>query len=510
MIIKTDVTVVVVIISAIFATVVMSVMFKSFWSIVLASTKMMEPFYRLSRPEGASAKEALLTHYVGTGTVWRALDPRNKRWLMLITTVISVLLSAMAALGSETMTVRAGSTCDTHGGRKLCDPQWVMNTVVLRCVQATLALAAVLIVVMIWTGWPVRSELIEYPAGILSMANVLRNSDEGLIRDLREIDPDATEEEVEKAFAGKTYALKRIDTLSEKPQYGVTCRNEPTPPPRRGTTLEEASKTKAAHKPKSWYKRVPYYHTVLTSLIIAMFITILLFVLWGDNTYLVYLEKASGHGAAFVTLPFKFLDGTRFGPRFILSIITIFIARYWEDLEVEVRLLSPYRKLARQSLSASELGELKLHGVPFTMVHHAVKAGNWFHAFVSLVAILSYVLIILVVGVPYNYGQVKDLNLIASSASVGILGLMLLTLVGIWVWKKTGPQTPREANSLVNVWLLLCGSRLLQEDAQNTEGESRYWFRRAVGMDGVERWMVDKEVVAEKRGGRGQNRILES
>jgi hypothetical protein len=25
----------------------------------------------------------------------------------------------------------------------------------------------------------------------------------------------------------------------------------------------------------------------------------------------------------------------------------------------------------------------------------------------------------------------------------------------------------------------------------------RYWFRRAVGMDGVERWMVDKEVEDE-------------
>jgi hypothetical protein len=118
-------------------------------------------------------------------------------------------------------------------------------------------------------------------------------------------------------------------------------------------------------------------------------------------------------------------------------------------------------------------------------------------------------LIILVVGVPFNYGQVKDLNLISSAASVGILGTMLLGLVGIFIWKQTGPQMPRDANTLVNVWLLLCGSKLLEDDVGGQDAkknERRYFFRRAVGVDGVERWMVDKEVVEEKGVGKGVNR----
>ena len=501
-IIQTNVTVIV-IINVIFTSVTMSVMFKSFWCVVLASTKMMEPFYQLSRSGGVSAKEALLTHYVGTGTAWRAFDPRNKRWLMLLTTIISVLLSAMASLGSETMTVRAGSICNKNGGRRLCDPQWVMNTVVLRCVQAVLALAAALIALMIYTGWRRRSGLGDYPCSIISMADVLRHSDEALVNDLREVNPDATDEEVAKALAGKTYTLKSIETPTGKLQHAISCNNEVQPPPRRGTTLEEATKTaQPTHrKPKAWYKRIPYYHVFHTFLHIFMFILILLFTLFGNDTYLIYLTNASGSGSSLVSLPFKFLDGTRFGPRFFLSIVTIFISMYWEDAEVGVRLLSPYRRLSKQSLSQKELEKMKLHGVPFTMVVHALRAGNWFHAFISLIAISSYALIILVVGVPFNYGQVKDLNLISSAATVGILGVMLLTLVGVWVWKRSGPQMPREPNSLVNVWLLLCASRMLEEDmgCHDTRKEKRrYCFRRAVGMDGVERWMVDKEVEDER------------
>ena len=60
---------------------------------------------------------------------------------------------------------------------------------------------------------------------------------------------------------------------------------------------------------------------------------------------------------------------------------------------------------------------------------------------------------------------------------------------------------PREPNSLVNVWLLLCASRMLAEDMgchDTREEKRRYWFRRAVGIDGVERWMVDNEVEDEK------------
>jgi hypothetical protein len=49
--------------------------------------------------------------------------------------------------------------------------------------------------------------------------------------------------------------------------------------------------------------------------------------------------------------------------------------------------------------------------------------------------------------------------------------------------------------------LLCCASRMLEGGmgCHDTRKEKRrYWYRRAVGMDGVERWMMDKEVEDER------------
>ena len=459
----------------------------------------MEPFYHLFRSSGASAEDSLLLPYIGAGTAWESLDPRNKRWVMLLTTIIAFMLSAMAELGSEAMNVRAGAMCKTNGRRTLCDPQWVINMAVLRAIQATLGLAAVSITVLVYLDWPNRSGMAVYPASIASMAEMLRHSDEELINDLRAIEPRATDKEVARALAGKHYSLTQVNSSSGELKYGIRCK--PNPPAKRTTTLESADKTSSAcHKRKSWYERIPYSHILHTLLHMSLFIVILLFLLYGNGSYIILLSKATGVGEALVSLPFKFLDGTQFGPRFMLSLICVLLSRYWEEIEVDVRILSPYRALSKRNMSKTQLDLMKLHGVPVTMVWHAMHAGNWFHALVSSVTVASYALVILVVGVPYTYGEVKKVSLISSAASVGILGSMLLTLVAVWAWKLTGPRMTRKPDTLVNVWLLLCASQLLEQredfvghdDGNGNDNEiRRFWYGKGIGTDGVERWMVD-------------------
>ena len=467
---------------------------------------MMEPFYKLFRPSGALASDSLTIPYLEGGVAWKSLNPLNKQWVMLLTTAISLMLSLMASLASESMTVRAGATCSKDGGRTLCNPEWVINTLVLRSIQAVLGLAATCIALLMYLSWYNRSGLTDYPLSIASMADILRHSDEELIKDLQAIDPKATDEEVTKAVAGKCYTLVEVETPSGKPQYGIRCRDHVQPSLVRATSLEEAARMAqiSRHMPKPWYKRVPWAPAFHFCLHLTLFIVILLFLVYGNNTYVVSLTRASGHGSSLVRLPFKFLDGTKFGPRFFMSIATTLISSFWEGVELDVRILSPYRRLSKRSLSKRELDRMKLHGVPYGMVAKALWAGNWMHAFVALVTVLSYLLIVLVAGVPYNYGQVADLSMISSAASVGVLGVMLVALIGVWLWKWSGPKMARRPDRLVNVWLLLCASRLLEEredlDGQDARNEDRlYWFGKALGTDGVERWMVDEVTHGEKR-----------
>ena len=468
----------------------MSVLFKSFWCLVLASAKMMEPFYQLFRAEGASAEESLLLKYLNSGLDRKALNPQSRRLVMFLTNIVYLLLSALAALASEAMTVRAGSTCDTEGGKVLCDPEWVINSFILRGLQATLALTAVLIALLVWLGWKKRSGLSAYPCSITSMVDMLRHSDREVIQDLQRINPDASSEEVGKALAGTRYGLKRMETLSNHPQYGIS----------RLAVDDISIAANDQHTIPSvlWHKRVPWFTVISVLLHLSLFVVILLFVLSGNDNYTVNLLGADGHGYHLVKLPFKFLDGTVFGPRFVLSIVAMLISYYWEKVEVEVRVMSPYRRLSRRNLTKKELGRINLHGVPFTMAGKALWAGNWFHAFVAVVTVLSYVLIILVTGVPYNYGQIANLSLISSAASVGVLGVMIITMIAVFVWKRNAPKMPRKPDTLANVWLLLCASRTL-EDMMDTDSElarerNKYWFGKAQGVDGVKRWMVDEQV----------------
>lgn len=521
--------------NATFSSVTMSVAFKSFWCVVLASAKMMEPFYQLFRHTGAAAVDSLTVPYLEGGVGWSSLNPMNKQWVMFLTTALGLMLGLLASIASEAMTVRAGSTCSKDGGQSLCDPEWVINILVLRALQALLGLSAAFVAVLMYLSWHNRSGLADYPASIASMADILRHSDEELIKDLQAIEPDATNEEVAKAVADKCYALAQVESLSSKPQYGIryksnvrhlaTSSEETTSlaqPPRQSrpwykrfqsekrpsdeleNSLEETRRL--AEVPKSlkpWYKRLPWTSGFYFCLHFALFIVILLFAAYGDNTYIVSLTRVDGHGSSLVRLPFKFLDGTKFGPRFFMSLATSQISSYWEGIELDVRILTPYRALSKSHLTKGQLDKMKLHGVPFTMVGKSLWVGNWMHAFISSVTVLSYLLIVLVAGVPYNYGQISNLSQISSVASVGVLGVMLLAMFALWTWEKTGPQMERKPDSLMNVWLLLCGSKLLEErhdvDGQGARNENRrFWFGRGVGTDGVERWMVDEVLESPK------------
>ena len=149
-----------------------------------------------------------------------------------------------------------------------------------------------------------------------------------------------------------------------------------------------------------WYKYLSWKSAFYFSLHLTLFIVILLFLIMGDNTYVISSTKATGHGSSLVRLPFKFLDGTKFGPRFFMSLATSMISSYWEGVELDVQILSPYRALRLSNLTKGQLEKMKLHGVPFTMAVKALWAGNWMHAFVAGVTVSSYLLVVLVAGVP--------------------------------------------------------------------------------------------------------------
>ena len=82
-----------------------------------------------------------------------------------------------------------------------------------------------------------------------------------------------------------------------------------------------------------------------------------------------------------MSLPFKFLDGTVFGPRFVLSIVVkMLISGFWEETEVKVKIMSPYWRPSRRNLK-KDFDGINLRGVPITMAGKTLWARDWFHSF---------------------------------------------------------------------------------------------------------------------------------
>ncbi|EXJ54380.1 hypothetical protein A1O7_09719 [Cladophialophora yegresii CBS 114405] len=503
----------------------MSVLFKSFWCVVFASAKMMEPFYQLAKQSArATAEASVLRPYLQGGIDWADMNPANKHWVMFVTTFISIVLGLQASVASEAMTIQAGSTCNTQNGTQLCDPVWVINSAVVRGLQASLIITALAMVTLAYLNWNRPSGVTSYPCSIACMASVLSNSNDEMTRTLREIDPDAKEEAVKEAFKGKLLTFERTETLSGENVVGITMgsgSSEETNHDMPGsdiqpTTSSDRDLTDVAEiaEPPSLMSRVPWKQlqvALIVFLHLAMFGVILSFVLAGNDVYQVNLLGADGekHNTA---VKWKFLDGTKFGPRFFMTSITSFLLiPFWENVELSVRIMAPYRRLKKSTSESRHLFTMYLHGVPFTALFKALWHGNWYHAFVTLITVLSYFLLIFIAGVPYNYGQMEDLSFISSAASLVILCLMLVGLVTLAFWHHSNPKMPRRPDTLVNTWLLMCSSRFIEGFKGRTltemqdeidHGTTRYWFKKAEGVDGIERWMVEAE------GDQAQRRLL--
>jgi hypothetical protein len=79
---------------------------------------------------------------------------------------------------------------------------------------------------------------------------------------------------------------------------------------------------------------------------------------------------------------------------------------------------------------------------------------------------------------------------------------MIVGMVSLLFWQRGNPKMPRKPDTLVNTWLLMCSSRFIDDfkgrPLKEVEDEinhrhGRFWFRKAMGVDEVERWMIEAE-----------------
>ena len=490
-----------------------AVFIKANYDVVFSAVKMMEPFYQLAKVEGSTAGESLISDFLSTGLSWSACRSMFKgHWMILLASTIYVFIGLLAPLAAESMTVRAQSYCATElSTHQLCDPAWVIVVFTIRVLEGILGALAILFIATIVYNWRRKSGVFSNPSSIASVAALLSNND--VLEDLQHIDPNADPDTLAKALHGTHYRLGYFQTAPGIIRYGIrkiTANPESKPSDTYSlsqySTLSNpanSSLDKPSNTPthRQWQVWTYLLDTLFTLSILALFGVILAY----------YLDSHSD--------PFNnyFNSGT-FGPRFILTISATLLDTQWKRLEREVRIMSPYRRLSKRYAPPANTVLLSMNGTPLTSLFRGVYNGYPFHAWVSFVAILSDVNIIAVAGIPFSGAQIRPMLLASCYTSMTILGLMVVTMLAIVLWRLDNPRLPRAPESLASVCMMLCGSGMVRDFRHMEEVDSgvrdeavgrsgrRYWCGPAVGLDGRERWMVDHEDVGGDYKGSGSGR----
>jgi len=500
-----------------------AVVMSTMWGVIFANLKLMEPFYQLSAHSGAFARDTMFGNYLSTALSLSSLSATFRgQWVLIFAGTILLGWLAVVALVSEVMTVISTGECTGVDGNNFrCAPGWAVNRLVLNMLIGFVGLIFIFVFILTCLiSRRKRSGVFADPASLASMTELLGN--QAVIDDLRKIDPSTSDKETKTLLGENRYKLgfynvttgKQIhdnpDEDDSDTRYGlIKIAGDPMPqklafgrPTGYGVVSNPSSRKiveSKANVNRRLLQLATYAIMLLTTM--AIFVVVLYY----------YLDDKSD--------PLNdFFNNNGFGPRFVLTGLSMIITTGWSRTSQEVTLIAPYRNMARAMHSPMPTGVSASRSIlaptscnPFAAVYNGLRSRNYMVAAVAISTILGDVLLIAISGVPFTAGQIKPSLQASAFTSLAILAIMAMTSVAVIIHHRTSAggtrRLPRSPDTLVAVWLYLCSSQLVRHDTYDYDEQAgvpldeaglrakytgrRYAFAPAKGMDGVTRWTVD-------------------
>ena len=427
--------------------VLLAVALKELWAIVFSAAKMMEPFYQLQKPGGATVSETLLANYLSTWLSWRSFRSiLLGQWVMIVTTLTYAFMSLLSPLATEMMSTIPTAWCivNEKGDQQRCKLRWILQKPWTRGLEAVLALITLLIVILMIMNYRRKSGVQNNPSTLASMASLFHHRE--TIDELRALDPAASDKVIDQALSGSSYKIELYRKLDRSYHYGLV-KVDPVSP----TAIRDR------------YNPVNNPHNITMmgsgqSHFTGRALRDSIFLLWVAATFAVVLGYYLAKGKS----PFNdFFNSGKWYPRFILTSVAVLINLHWKTLEREVRVISPYRRLCARRARPDQTILVALNGTPMTSIIPSLYREDIFHAFIAFIAITSDFLIIVIAGVPFSKTQVWTAFLGSAYASMAILCLMMVALFSLFIWRVQNEKMrlPREPDTLLGVWMMLANDR---------------------------------------------------
>ncbi|KAL8806224.1 MAG: hypothetical protein Q9182_001499 [Xanthomendoza sp. 2 TL-2023] len=472
---------------------VLAVLFSIPWYILSTAVQEMEPFYQLANLQGALACNSICLDYRASLNVVAILKAGLKgHFVVLWAGLCSIAVLALAPIASETVFIGfvGEGRCAASSLRDACHPQLSVYPVAARLVQGILGLVAVLTVCIAIRNSRRNSGVYANPSSIAGIATLFQNP--SLIDEFRLLDPDGFDSRaLEAQLQGNRYRLSHFQHHDGSMDYGIIshteaplCSDGSDPDSRNSRTYTPNKRKKYITVPVTTVKAEPKQSRMSKTDYFLHPATIFAFAILvaGLLTLVVYYNQTGGD-----TDFERFMDSQTFGVAFMFTAVGVMLKLYWTLVDDDLRTTYPYRLLllaasssekltARRSILASPPSN------PFIRLGYSLRRMTWLPFWLSLMAVLVELLIVALANIPFEPRTAYMAYRVSTYVTIGVLASMLLGLCGVLGRQKGLAELDEKSRDRI------------------IEGWKRgYRMGQVAGVDGVERWGIDKNISVRRR-----------
>lgn len=401
------------------------------WRCIFTRMKEMEPFYQMTKPGGAKARDSLLLAYTNA-TVTKVLRSScfMGHRLSFSGAINTLLITLCTLLASETVFLgHEGNNC-----RVIVNPTGNKNT---GC-RITLAMRPAL-------AWVLGAVLVIIALLTIYVIVIMRRRVSGITADPTSIAGIA-------CLYDEQLALEPLESLQ-----GPLRRYTVAPSAEGGLSIVDSTVSthsrnfRPEHPPSKthWNNGELPMHPISLAAFWFFLIGLIFLVL-----YYAFVSKPGTNNSLE-----DFMNSESFGVRLFMTILGLIVKFYWGWIEEYMRTSRPYVALA------SPHGATAAQSILLRNPSHSVTAlfysEFWRHpllALVTLMAILSEALVITLNAIPFTTATAYLAFRLSVYISVSIVGAMIITVLAVWVWSikmRLRHELPDMPECIADIFALL-------------------------------------------------------
>ncbi|KAF7957735.1 hypothetical protein EAE96_003305 [Botrytis aclada] len=369
------------------------------WRILENTVRYMEPFYQLRPSSHSTDTEAIHIDYESPSIFilpFKSLS--RKHFTVFVTSLISVIVLAVAPLASQVMIIVESNYC-VGTGLATCD-SWGIYPNFARLLEGLLAAIALFTLFLIFSGLRRDSGVLGEPLSLVGLA---------IIHHKTPLSFQATKDSQTRLEGNE------IRIPAQGYTFLITAEGETT-----STTQDSAllrSKRRLGSK-KAFLSRV--LKGIRARLLHICMLCLLCGIL---GVVAVYYQTDANSGFN------RFMNSQGFGVRFFMTALGTGTNLVWSRVDDDFRKMDPYHQLLRSKAKPQNSILAPVHMSPYSALIPSIGRKNYLVSWISFCSILSEFLPITLATIPYSKTQMRLVLLTCFYLAMTILSLMIIGVV---------------------------------------------------------------------------------